>query len=51
MRRSILLVPVPEERFLARAAERGADAVVPDLEARIAAERKAEARAAGMGAV
>lgn len=46
MWRSLLFMPVLEERFLAKAAERGADAVVLDLEASIAAERKEEARAA-----
>ena len=46
MWRSLLFMPVLEERFLARAAERGADAIVLDLEASIAATRKDEARAA-----
>lgn len=46
MWRSVLFVPVLEERFLAKAAERGADAIVLDLEASIVAERKAEARKA-----
>lgn len=46
MWRSILFVPVLQERFLARAAQRGADAVVLDLEASIVEERKAEAREA-----
>ncbi len=49
--RSLLFVPVLEERFLAKAAERGADAVVLDLEDSIAASRKDEARAALAGAV
>ncbi len=46
MWRSVLFIPVLEERFLARAAERGADAIVLDLEASIADARKGEARAA-----
>ena len=46
MWRSVLFVPVLEERFVAKALERGADAIVLDLEASIAAHRKAEARAA-----
>ncbi len=46
MWRSLLFMPVLEERFLAKAAERGADAIVLDLEASIAAHRKDEARAA-----
>ena len=46
MWRSVLFVPVLQERFLAKAAERGADAIVLDLEASIIAERKAEARQA-----
>lgn len=46
MWRSLLFMPVLEERFLAKAAERGADAVVLDLEASIVAARKDEARAA-----
>ncbi|MEM7426191.1 MAG: aldolase/citrate lyase family protein [Pseudomonadota bacterium] len=46
MWRSFLFVPVLEERFLAKAAERGADAVILDLEASIIASRKAEAREA-----
>ncbi|MEO1193804.1 MAG: CoA ester lyase [Pseudomonadota bacterium] len=49
--RSLLFIPVLEERFLAKAAERGADAIVLDLEASIAAERKQEARAALPAAV
>lgn len=44
MWRSILFIPVLEERFLAKAADRGADAIVLDLEASIAPARKAEAR-------
>ena len=46
MWRSLLFMPVLEERFLAKAAERGADAVVLDLEASIAPGRKDEAQAA-----
>ncbi len=46
MWRSLLFMPVLEERFLAKAAERGADAIVLDLEASIAIHRKDEARAA-----
>ncbi len=46
MWRSLLFIPVLEERFVAKAAERGASAVVLDLEASIADDRKAEARAA-----
>ncbi len=44
--RSVLFIPVLQERFLARAAERGADAIVLDLEAGIATGRKEEARKA-----
>lgn len=46
MWRSILFIPVLQDRFLAKAAQRGADAIVLDLEASIATDRKAEARAA-----
>ena len=46
MWRSLLFIPILEERFLAKAAQRGADAVVLDLEASIVADRKDEARAA-----
>ena len=46
MWRSLLFVPVLEERFIARAANSGADAVVLDLEASIADAQKADARAA-----
>ena len=46
MWRSLLFIPVLEERFVARAADRGADAVILDLEASIADTRKTEARAA-----
>lgn len=46
MWRSILFIPVLQERFLEKAAQRGADAIVLDLEASIAADRKQEAREA-----
>ena len=49
--RSLLFVPVLERRFIAKAAQRGADAVVLDLEASILPDRKAEARAALADAV
>lgn len=51
MWRSLLFVPVLEEKFLAKAASRGADAIVLDLEASVDAARKDEARAALPGAV
>jgi citrate lyase subunit beta / citryl-CoA lyase len=43
--RSLLYVPASSERFLARAHERGADAIVLDLEDAVAPERKDDARA------
>ena len=46
MWRSFLFVPTLEERFVAKAASRGADAIILDLEASIAPERKDEAREA-----
>lgn len=46
MWKSLLFIPVLEERFVAKAADRGADAIILDLEASIAPERKDEARAA-----
>ncbi len=46
MWRSLLFVPVLEDRLLAKAADRGADALVLDLEASIADDRKSEAREA-----
>ena len=46
MWRSLLFVPVLEERFIAKAASSGTDAVVLDLEASIADARKADARSA-----
>lgn len=45
MWRSLLFIPTLEERFVAKAADRGADAIILDLEASIAPERKDEARA------
>jgi citrate lyase subunit beta / citryl-CoA lyase len=38
MWRSFLFIPVLEERFIAKAADCGADAVILDLEASIAAD-------------
>ncbi len=49
--RSLLYVPVLEERFVAKAAGRGADAVILDCEDSIAPGRKEEARAALAAAV
>lgn len=46
MWRSLLFIPVLEERFIKKAAARGADAIVLDLEAGIADDRKDEARKA-----
>lgn len=46
MWRSLLFIPVLEETFIAKAASRGADAVVLDLEASVDPARKDEARAA-----
>ncbi|MCY4314525.1 MAG: CoA ester lyase [Roseovarius sp.] len=46
MWRSILFIPVLQDRFINKAARRGADAIVLDLEASIASNRKLEARAA-----
>lgn len=43
--RSLLYVPVSSERFLAKAHERGADAVILDLEDAVAPDRKDAARA------
>lgn len=51
MWRSLLFVPVLEERFIQKAASRGADAIVMDLEASVAADRKDEARKALPSAV
>lgn len=44
MWRSLLFIPVLEDRFIAKAAERGADAIILDLEAGVADDRKVEAR-------
>ena len=44
MWRSLLFIPVLEDRFIAKAAERGADAIILDLEASVADAQKAEAR-------
>lgn len=49
--RSLLFVPVLQERFIASAQSRGADALILDLEDAIPADRKAEARAALPSAV
>src|SRR5918996_2860366 len=49
--RSLLFVPVLSERFLAKAHERGADAIILDLEDSILPARKADARAALPAAV
>src|SRR6185437_11463498 len=49
--RSLLFVPVTSERFLAKAHERGADAIILDLEDSILPKDKAEARAAVAAAV
>jgi citrate lyase subunit beta/citryl-CoA lyase len=49
--RSLLFVPVISERFLAKAHERGADAIILDLEDSILPTQKAEARAAIAAAV
>jgi citrate lyase subunit beta/citryl-CoA lyase len=49
--RSLLFVPVLAERFLAKAHERGADAIILDLEDSILPARKADARAALPAAV
>src|SRR5271168_3053011 len=44
--RSLLYVPVSAERFVAKAHERGADAIILDLEDAVAPAQKALARAA-----
>jgi len=44
--RSLLYVPATAARFVAKAADRGADAILLDLEDSIPPERKADARAA-----
>ncbi|MEL7099019.1 MAG: CoA ester lyase [Pseudomonadota bacterium] len=51
MWRSLLFVPTLAEKFVAKAASRGADAIILDLEASIDADRKEEARSALPGAV
>src|SRR5262245_18826216 len=42
--RSLLYVPASSERFLAKAAERGADAIILDLEDAVAPSEKVAAR-------
>lgn len=49
--RSLLFVPAHQERFVARAHERGADAVILDLEDAVPADAKPAARAALAAAV
>lgn len=49
--RSLLYVPVTEQRFVDKAHERGADAIILDLEDAVAPDRKADARAMLAGAV
>lgn len=51
MYRSLLYVPASNERFVAKAADRGADAIILDLEDSIPLSEKANARAALMDAV
>ena len=51
MWRSLMFVPILNERLLGGAAARGADALVLDLEAGVQPDRKQEARAALTGAV
>ena len=46
MYRSMLYVPANNERFVAKAADRGADGLILDLEDSIPASEKAAARAA-----
>jgi citrate lyase subunit beta/citryl-CoA lyase len=46
MIRSLLYVPASSERFLAKAHERGADAIILDLEDAVAPQEKTRARAA-----
>ena len=43
--RSLMYVPVTEQRFVDKAHERGADAIILDLEDAVAPDRKADARA------
>lgn len=49
--RSLLFIPADAERFIAKAAERGADVVVLDLEDGVAPASRLKARAALQGAV
>ena len=49
--RSLLYVPATEERFIAKAHERGADAIILDLEDAVAPSAKAAARAGLAAAV
>lgn len=51
MIRSLLYVPASSERFVSQAHERGADAIILDLEDAVASGDKAEARAALVTAV
>jgi citrate lyase subunit beta/citryl-CoA lyase len=46
MIRSLLYVPADSERFISKAHERGADAIILDLEDSVASDRKEAARAA-----
>ena len=43
---SLLLISADAERFIAKAADRGADVIVPDLEAGVAPASKLKGRAA-----
>ena len=49
--RSLLFIPADAERFISKAAERGADVIVLDLEDGVAPSSKLKARAALQGAV
>ena len=49
--RSLLFIPADAERFIARAADRGADVIVLDLADGVAPSAKPNARAALDGAV
>ena len=51
MFRSMLFVPATNEKFIAKAAERGADAIILDLEDSIPQAEKLNARAALADAV
>ena len=46
---SLLLISADAERFIAKAADRGADVIVPDLEDGVATASKLKARAARRG--